>query len=70
MSRNRNGVKEYTEQRTGKANSNTSSHYKRLRNNGPAEDSISTRNDSAGGKYAKTKNRKEDIDKSHVRGGS
>jgi len=68
MSTNRNSVKEDAEQRKG--NKDTSSQYKKVRNDGPAEDSVSTRNDSAGGKYSKTKKRKEDIDKSHVRGGS
>ena len=69
MSRNRNGVKEETDNRAEKKNP-IPAGYKKVRDNGPAEDSVSTRGNSAAGKYSKTGKRKETIDKRSVRGGS
>ncbi|UYQ94331.1 hypothetical protein MKQ68_04410 [Chitinophaga horti] len=45
--------------------------YKKLPDNPEAtEDAVSTRGDSANGKYSRTDKRDEDIDNNEVRGGS
>ena len=69
--RNRNSEKgNDTENRRGK-NLQKDSHYKKLPDdqaNDPAE-SVSTRGDTASGKYSRTNKRDEDIDNDDTRGG-
>jgi hypothetical protein len=71
MTRNRQGMKgNDKENRTGNKNPIPAGYKKLPDNPKNTEDSISTRNDSANGKYSRTDKRDEDIDNKHTRGGS
>ena len=69
--KNRNSEKgNDTENRRGK-NLQEDAHYKKLpddSSNNPSE-SVSTRNDTASGKYSRTNKRDEEIDNDDTRGG-
>ena len=69
--RNRNSEKgNDTEKRTGK-NLQKDTHYKKLPDDQSTDsaESISTRGDTAGGKYSRTNKRDDEIDNDDTRGG-
>lgn len=67
--RNRGSRKDHDrENRTGDNNESKTGYRKLPDNNNATGDTVSTRGDSASGKYSKTNKRDEDIDNSDVRG--
>jgi hypothetical protein len=72
MTRHRQGLKGNDEEnRTGAKNKPVPAGYKKLPDNpkNRSDESISTRDDTANGKYSRTRKRDEDIDNDNTRGG-